>query len=66
MPCRIIAVCVVAWALSAVGCMHTRYAESSSLLHIHSGDCPCHSHGSTYRERRWSGLWLGQPADVRP
>jgi hypothetical protein len=53
-------------ALTATGCLHTRYAESSSLLHIHAGDCPCRAHDSTYRERRWSGLWFGQPDGARP
>lgn len=63
---RMICLSLLVWTATLTGCMHTRYAESSSLLSAQSGGCPCCSHNSTYRERRWSGFWLRQPAEVQP
>lgn len=57
------------WLLFApalAGCMHTRYAESNHFWNS-GGQCSCGSeHHSVQKERRWDGLWFGQPDQVRP
>ncbi len=50
----------------STGCMHTRYAESNNFWNA-GGGCSCGSeHHAMQRERRRSGLWFGQPDQVRP
>lgn len=50
-------------ALSAFGCMRTRHIEVCETCQC---DGPSSSHSEMYSERRWLGIWPGQPAKIQP
>ena len=53
-------------ATTAAGCMQTRHVEAKSVMNCTVGDGASASSDSTYSERRWSGLAVGQPARIQP
>jgi hypothetical protein len=53
-------------ATAVAGCMQTRHVETTSVTSWNPGPCPSAYHDSTYSERRWCGLWAGQPARIQP
>ena len=50
-------------AASPAGCMQTRHVEVCNYCHC---DGQSTGHDSTYSERRWWGIWPGQPARIQP
>jgi hypothetical protein len=64
MRARLLVVVAVAGLLP--GCMQTRCVETNSVSSCSAGECPSAANHSTYKERKWCGLWPFQPAAVQP
>lgn len=63
---RVATLLLLVYVTTALGCMRTNYVETSSCTSCGGGSLAGAGSSSTYKERSWTGLWFGQPANVQP